>query len=278
MKESAILLPRTEGQATDAEIEKYQRMTGSLMFSMVETRPDIAFSTSVASPFFKNPSHQHTEAVKTIMKYLKGSRTRGITYGGEEELKIQGYSDSDWAGDKESRKSTSGYIFMLNGGPGSWCSKRQSTVALSSTEAEYIALTLAAKEATWLRLLLTELGLLDPQDQHAQIKIGRSNSCAKAISKDVSIARGGGSPATEDQGSSMELKGDNQGSIALAHNPVFHARTKHVDIQHHYIRDEVAAKKIELSYIPTNEMIADGLTKPLTHVKFHGFVQQMHMT
>lgn len=102
------------------------------------------------------------EAVKTILKYLKGSKLQGITCGGEEDLKIQGYSDSDWAGDKECRKSTSGYIFMLNGGPVSWRCKRQSNVVLSLAEAEYIALTLAAKEATWL--LLTELGLLDPND------------------------------------------------------------------------------------------------------------------
>lgn len=89
MKESAVLLPRTEGQATDAEIERYQRMTGFLTFSMVETRPDIAFSTSVASRFAKNPSHQHTEAVKTILKYLKGMRTRGIVYGGEDDLNFR---------------------------------------------------------------------------------------------------------------------------------------------------------------------------------------------
>lgn len=240
MKESAMLLPRTDGQATDSEIEKYQRMTGSLMFSMVETRPDIAFSTSVASRFSKNPSHQHTEAVKTVLKYLKGSRTRGITYGGEEQLKIQGYSDSDWAGDKESRKSTSGYIFMLNGGPVSWCSKRQSTVTLSSTEAEYIALTLAAKEATWLRLLLTELGLLDPNEQHAEIKIREAKTCAKAI-EDEGIAQGGGQ-------ASMELKGDNQGSIALAHNPVFHARTKQIDIQQDTHR-EIAPKSLPIAIL-----------------------------
>lgn len=118
MKEVAMLVPRTEGEASPAEIERYQRMTGSLMFSMVETRHDIAFATAVASRFSKNPSQQHTEAVQTILKYLKGSKDRGITYGGDEELKLEGYSDSDWAGDKESRKSTSGYIFMLNGGPG----------------------------------------------------------------------------------------------------------------------------------------------------------------
>ncbi len=123
-------------------------MTGSIMFSMVETKPDISFATSVASRFAKNLGHQHTEAVKTILRYLKSSRDRGITYGGRDKLLVEGYSDSDWAGDKDSRKSTSGFIFMLNGEPVSWCSKKQPTVALSSTEAEYIALTLAAKEAT----------------------------------------------------------------------------------------------------------------------------------
>lgn len=162
MKENSLLQPRSKGEASASEKERYQGMTGSLMFSMVETRPDIVFVTSVASRQAKNPGHQYTEAVKTILRYMKGSRQRGITYGGQEKLLLEGYSDSDWAGDLESWKSTSGFIFMLNSGPVSWCSKRQPTVALSSTKAEYIALTLAAKEAIWLRLLLTELGLLQP--------------------------------------------------------------------------------------------------------------------
>ena len=111
------------------------------------------------------------------MRYLKATKTVGITYGGGEggdNLTIRGYSDSDWAGDHATRKSTSGFIFMLNGGPVSWCSKRQATVALSSTEAEYVALTLAAKEATWLRLLLTKIGLLDEDGQYAVIKVAQS--------------------------------------------------------------------------------------------------------
>ena len=109
------------------------------------------------------------------MRYLKATRSVGITYGGEEggggDLIIKGYSDSDWAGDHATRKLTSGFVFMLNGGPVSWYAKRQATVALSSTEAEYVALTLAAKEATWLRLLLTKLGLLKASDQYAEIKV-----------------------------------------------------------------------------------------------------------
>ncbi len=144
-------------------------------------------------------------------------------------------------------------------------------MALSSTEAEYIALALAAKEATWLRLLLTELGLLQLDQQHALIKVSEHNTSAHAIENDLDIACGGGEIV-------IQLKGDNQGSIALAHNPVFHSRTKHINIQHHYIRDKVALKRIELSYVTTDQMIADGLTKALTHVKFHQFIEQMNMT
>lgn len=251
MKEEALLTPKTDGEASPSEREKYQGMTGSLMFSMVETRPDIAFATSVASRFSKNPPQQHTEAVQTILRYLKGSRDRGITFGGEKDLIIEGCSDPDWAGDKESRKSTSGFIFMLNGGPVSLCSKRQPTVALSSTEAEYIALTLAAKEATWMRLLLTELGLLQTDQQYALIKVSEHNTCAKAIRdncgnacgvelSEVSSSSRGVEP--EDPTIIIPVKGENQVFITLAHNPVFHSRIKHIDIQHHYIRDEVAQK------------------------------------
>ena len=147
MKEIA-LGPNLSTEAIQAKKERYQGMTGSLMFSMVKTRPDIAFAIAVATRFAKNPSHAYTEAVKTILRYMKGSINRGITYGDEEKLLIESYSDSDWTGNKESRKSILGFIFMLNRGPVSWCSKRQPTIALSSTKAEYIALTLAAKEAT----------------------------------------------------------------------------------------------------------------------------------
>lgn len=149
-------------------------------------------------------------------------------------------------------------------------------MALSSTEAEYIALTLAAKEATWLRFLLTEFGLLQPNSQHALIKILEQNTCAQAIHQDLDTACGGGRESPPSI--TIPLKCDNQGSIAVAHNPVFHSRTKHIDIQPRYLCEEVAAKRIELSYVPTEQMVADGLTKALTHVRFHGFVEQMRMT
>lgn len=128
------------------------------------------------------------------MQYLKATRTIRIAYGGEEggDLIIKGYSDSDWAGDHATRKSSSGFIFMLNGGLVSWCSKRQATVALSSTEAEYVALTFAAKEATWLRLLLIDIGLLDEEGQYAEIKVTQGSIGAEQIQADAAGQMGGG--------------------------------------------------------------------------------------
>lgn len=195
-------------------------------------------------------------------------------------LKLIGYSDSDWAGDHADRKSTSGFIFMLNGGLISYASKKQAVVALSSTEAEYVALSLAAREATLLRLLLTGLGLLTPNDQFAKIHIDENNKCAEAILSPNStehIRDQNQVHFSSQNSSSIELKGDNQSSIALAKNPVLHTRTKYIDIQHHYIRDEVTSRRINLVYTPTEEMLADGLTKPLSHVKFFNFIKQLGM-
>ncbi len=217
------------------------------MYAMVETRIDIAFATSMVSRFAKNPGPDHFSAVDQILRYLAGSPERRITFAGESELNLIGYSDSDWAGDHADRKSTSGFVLTLNGGPISYGSKKQAVVALSSTEAEYVALSLAAREATWLRLLLTELGLLQPDQQFAEIRVHESNKCVDAIlppakqyqrpdnegeitHKQKSLPQIGVIPDLPDtiQSSStpITLKGDNQSSIALANNPVLHTRTK----------------------------------------------------
>lgn len=277
-----ILLP-SNTPASEIEKTKYAAKVGSIMYAMVETRVDIAFATSMVSRFAKNPSSEHFNAIDQILRYLAGSAERGITFGGDEELKLIGYSDSDWAGDHADRKSTSGFIFILNGGPISYASKKQAVVALSSTEAEYVALSLAAREATWLRLLLTELGLLTPNDQFAEIHIDENNKCAEAILSPDSTLHQERIPnqsqvsLSSQNSSSIDLKGDNQSSIALAKNPVLHTRTKHIDIQHHYIRDEVTSRRINLVYTPSEEMLADGLTKPLSHVKFFNFIKQLGM-
>lgn len=140
---------------------------------MVETRPDIAYVALVVNRFAKNPSHFYSKVIRTIFCYLKATRDVGILYIGEQggDLPIRGYSDSDWAGDYVIRKSTSGFIFMLYSGAVSWCLKHQTTIALSSTEAKYVVLSLTSKEAMWLRLLLKELGLLQSAEQHTEIKV-----------------------------------------------------------------------------------------------------------
>lgn len=124
MKKIQPLIPGTNSTASPSEKEIYEKMTKLLMFSIVKTRLDIAFLKSVVSKFIKNLSRQHTVAVKTIFRYFKDSKNRGITYGGQDKLFLEKPSNSDWAGNKESQKSTLGYIFLLNRGPMSWCSKR----------------------------------------------------------------------------------------------------------------------------------------------------------
>lgn len=148
---------------------------------------------------------------------------------------LTGYTDSDWAGNRDTRRSTSGFVFTLGSGPISWQSKRQPTVALSTCEAKYTGQTQAAKEAIWLRGLLTQL---TGTDQFIR---------------------------------SVIIYGDNQGAIALAKNPQFHARSKHIDIQTHFVRETVANKQVTLEYIPTAKQVADGLTKPLARDKFEVF-------
>ena len=213
----------------------YQREIGSLMYAMLATRPDIAFAVSQLSQFSSNPSNQHQRAAIHAFQYLQATKDYGITYC-DAELILKGYSDADH-GATDDRRSMSAYIFMLNGGAVSWMSKKQPTVALSSTEAEYIALTQAVKESIWIQRLLGELG--------RQVK-------------DINV-----------------IHEDNQGAIALANNPEFHACMKHIDIQYHFVHENVQSSQIDLKYCPTKDMVADQLTKPLCAVRHRYLVTKM---
>src|SRR5436309_1357960 len=190
------LTPETKKQASESRVRLYQSAIGSLMYAMIETRPDIAYAISTLSAYASNPSAEHWAALKRLFRYLNGSRDLGIVYS---KGSLLGYTDSDWAGDISTRKSTSGYVFLLGSGAISWSSKRQPTVALSSCEAEYMASTQATKEAIWLGRFLAELGY---------------------EGSDID---------------SVTIMGDNQGAIALASNPEYYARTKHIDIQWHFV-------------------------------------------
>ena len=208
----------------------YRQAIGSLMYLMVGTRPDIAFAICRLAQYSENPTEEHWIAVKRVFRYIKGTHDYGILYDGNIDLNIYGYSDSDHGGCKNSRKSTSGYVFMASGGAISWRSKKQTSVATSSCEAEYIASCLASKEAIWLSRLHSDL-------------IGKPSADPIRISI------------------------DNQGTIDLASNSIINDRSKHIDIQYHFIRECIHQKKISLSSCPSKENAADPLTKPLHRVK-----------
>jgi hypothetical protein len=215
------------------------------MFAACVTRPDIMCAVGQLSQFLNNPSSKHVSAAKRILRYLQGTSSLGITYR-PPPLRLQGYSDADWAGDMDTRRSTTGYVVMLNNGAIAWKSRRQPTVALSTMESEYMALTEATKELKWIRTILAELGYSNGNN---------------AVDE----------PPTD-------LFSDNQSAIALAKNPVSHARAKHIDLRHHFVREAIQDKVIWVQYIPTTEMTADSLTKALGREKHEKCTSRMGMT
>jgi hypothetical protein len=229
------LQPAAADYHADAAFKtRYQSAVGTLMYAMLGTRPDIAFAVSLVSRFASNPDESHMKAVNRIFSYLRGTLDLHLVFQGE-ITQLQGWSDADWGADETTRRSTTGFVFNIGSGAISWSSKRQPTVALSTCEAEYMAQTAAAKEAIWLRSLLCEL-----------------------------------TPTNEAPYATI-IYADNQGAIALAKDPKFHARTKHIAIRHHFIREKVAEGDIELEYTPTSKQVADGMTKALPKDAFYAF-------
>uniref|UniRef100_A0AAV1TVQ6 Reverse transcriptase Ty1/copia-type domain-containing protein n=1 Tax=Peronospora matthiolae TaxID=2874970 RepID=A0AAV1TVQ6_9STRA len=206
----------------------FREAVGALMHLTTATRPDIAFAVGYVSRFMENPQEEHWVAVKRIFRYLQGTKTHGICYKPSARIDFRGYSDADWAGDLTDRKSTSGYTFMLLGAPVSWGSKKQPSVSLSTSEAEYIALSLAIQEGKWIHRLLCEIVM-----------------------------------AANEEGPELMIHEDNQSCIKMTKNPVNHGRAKHIDIKYHHIRDEVKRGEVKLKYCETAVMLADIMTKGL---------------
>ena len=171
---------------------------------------------------------------KVVLRYLKGTENHGIVYGAEEQL--EGFSDTDWASDRDTRRSTTGYVFMINGGAVSWKSRLQPTMAASSVEAEYMAASFATREAMWLWKLMGDL------------EIG--------VNK-------------------MRIWDDNQGAISLIRNDITSERSKHIDVMHHFVREKERLGLVEFEYCPTDSMVADILTKSLAEGKFTQFKLRM---
>ena len=173
------------------------------------------------------------EGIKRILRYLQGTVHYGLRFTGNNDAVLFGYSDSDWAGDLDTRRSTSGYVFRIGDATINWCSKRQQTVARSSTEAEYVALSSAAQECIWLRRLLNDVGY------------------------------GSSVPTT--------IYADNNGAIELSKKSFTIERTKHIDIAYHFTRERVVSNELSVVYCPTEEMVADTLTKGLGRFQFEKF-------
>ena len=222
---TSIKLTR-EGDPLDRQEYGYAQLIGSLMYLSVCTRPDITQAVGALARYMAQPTTVHWQAAKGVLRYLSGTANYGIIFGGNKSG-LQAYSDADYAGDIDTRRSTTGYVYILNGGAISWSSRLQQTVAVSTTEAEYMAAASAIKEALWLRKLFSELAL------------------------DTFIT----------------INADNQSAIKLLKNPVFSMRSKHIDVIYHFARERVTRGDVSFKYIRTDEMVADVLTKPVSASK-----------
>lgn len=210
----------------------YRAAIGSLIFLSQLTRPDIIFAVNILSRYLTCHTEVHWRAVKHVFRYLAGTADLGICYRKTDvNPDLLAYSDADYAGDLVTRRSTTGYIFLLSNGPISWCSQRQKIVSLSTTEAEYVAASMASRELIWLRRLLSEV----------------CNPCDKAT----------------------ELRIDNQSAIKLVKNPEFHKKTKHIDIHCHFIREQLVKGDLCVNYVRSEDQYADFLTKALAKEKFN---------
>ncbi|XP_019250891.1 PREDICTED: uncharacterized protein LOC109229793 [Nicotiana attenuata] len=234
LSNSSVLSLNDGSTPTDAK--EYRRAIGALQYLSL-TRPDICFAVNKLAQFMHSPTVKHWQAVKRVLRYLKHTITYGLHFKKSSSLSLTAFSDADWADNHDDRMSTSAYLIFLGSNPISWSSKKQRTVARSSTEAEYKAVATAVAEVNWLSNLLRELFL-------KQLKL-------------------------------PIIYCDNIGATYLCKNPVFHSRMKHVAIDFHFVRDQVSKGEIVVRYIPTGEQLADPLTKALPKRAFLQLVNKI---
>jgi hypothetical protein len=258
------LTATTKEESGIVDIRLYQSIVGSLNYLVQTCRPDIAHAVNAVCRHGANPSPSHLVAAKRIMRYLAGTAHMGLTYNDKYTnkdmnkdknkndanwIQITAFTDADWGGDHHDRKSTTGYVIKLNGCTVSWATKKQQTVAISTTEAEYMAIAAGAQEILWMQQFVNEL----------------TQTCAQTQPQTQTPTR------EINMSSTATLYCDNQSALAISRNDVHHHRTKHIDIKHHFIRDHVKAKRIDVVWIPTQDQVADVLTKPLDKIKFARF-------
>lgn len=241
LEKEVKLHARHDGTAHPKFREEYQSKVGSLNFASNQTRPDIAFATGYVARYASNPNQTHMKAVNRIFTYLKDDPGKGIVYSGKHGLQLQGFVDSDFAGCEDSRRSTTGWVFTLAGGPISWSSQRQKTVATSTMDAEYIAGAEAAKEAVWIRNFINDLRIPGVHIDTVPLYI------------------------------------DNNSALKLTRNPEFHSRSKHIDVKHHFIREKVEEGVINTQRVETKDNLADVFTKALPKSTHEDLVNRLNL-
>ena len=217
---------------------RYQRLVGKLIY-LSHTRPDVAYAVSLVSQFMHDPKQDHMEAALRIIRYLKGTAGMGMLFKKNGHFSISGYTDASWAGDLSDRRSTSGYFTFVGGNLVTWKSKKQKVVALSSAEAEFRGIAKGLAELLWIRKLMFELGF---------------------PSKDAA-----------------ELRCDNKAAISISENPVQHDRTKHVEIDRHFIKEKLDSGLISLPFVRSEDQWADILTKAVAGRIFHEVLGKLGM-
>ena len=201
------------------------------MWGQLATRPDLSFAVSLLSRFQSNPGIEHWKALLHVMGYVLNTIDYGLTYSQDADLTPLAFVDADYGGCRDTRRSTSGYVFTMAGGPVTWSSKRQATVVLSTVEAEYVAMSCCAQQMAWTQTWLDE------------VQIGHDM------------------PGM--------IMGDSRGALALAKNTKDHGKVKHIDIRHHYLRELVKSEQIVFIQVPSADNLADLFTKPLSRDHHH---------
>src|SRR5665647_73390 len=229
----------------------YRRAIGLLMYLSNTSRPDITHAVNLVSRFVERPNLSHVRAVKQILRYLRGTRQHGLLFAWNARddptspLELVGYADANWAGCLETRRSTTGTVITLGGSIVDWASKRQKTAALSSCEAEYMSVASTLQSIKWLQSILGEIGFTEVDSSHSHSRTHAKRTSSSLVTR------------------TPTLFNDNQSTIAMSTNDVYHQRTKHIDLRYHFVREAVADKKVRLEWCTTREQLADVLTKAL---------------
>ena len=208
----------------------YQQAIGCFTYVSTATIPDIAAAVSILSTFMSDPSKEHWTGIKRLLRYVTRTLNFGLKFRAHGDKELYGYSDANCALDVDTRRSTSGYVFKIADSTISWSSRKQATVAKSTTEAEYVSLSQATQEAIWMRQLLSDIG--------------------HKVDKPTLLYE------------------DNQGAIEIAKNQRFHSRTKHINITFHFIRERISSNEIKVMYCESESMLADVTTKGLSKIRF----------